>query len=397
MQPFWCHASPLAFWGLGGAQTIGKVNYMILRNARYSEMAEKIRKDGSRVIIYGSGMIGLIVTPYLIEQYGLCRYVSCYVDMDSRKQGKMVRIGDYEYEVKSPDILRYVKENTVLLITNSNFFGTIDLLDRIPALEHIEGYVIPIMQIQESRYAKNMEIRRYTEEAVIPKKIHYCWFGGKRMPDFLKTCIETWSVMCPEYEIIQWDETNYNVSKIPYMEEAFSHGKYGFVSDVARLDILYTHGGIYMDTDVTLLRNMDELLFQEAFVGVEKWGNINTGGGCGAAPQHAMIKRLLEYRSGFHFVMEDGSLNMETNGMYETRVFIESGMQVDNTLQRVGNVTVYPSVVFHPYDYVSCEDQAADYTFSKHHFWGGWMGKKGMEERKDTQKRYRQILKRMEG
>lgn len=370
---------------------------MILRNARYSEMAEKIKKDGSHIIIYGSGMIGQIVVPYLIEQYGLCRYVSCYVDMDSRKQGRTIKVGAYEYVVESPDILHCAKGNIVLFITNSNFYGIIDFLDRIPALENAEGYIIPIMQIYEHKSAQKVEIERFTEEAVIPKKIHYCWFGGRRMSHFLETCIETWKVMCPNYEIIQWDEGNYDISKIPYIEEAFSRGKYGFASDVARLDILYTHGGIYMDTDVTLYKNLDELLFQEAFVGVEKWGNVNTGGGCGAMPQHPMIKRMLEYRRGIHFVMEDGSLNMETNGMYETMFFVKSGMRIDNTLQRVGNVTIYPSGVFHPYDYMSCEDQVADFTYSKHHFFGGWMDNKGMEERKDTQERYRQILKRMEG
>ena len=370
---------------------------MILRNARYSEMAEKIKKYGSSIIIYGYGMIGQIVAPYLMEQYGLCQFVSCYVDNDCRKQEHTVKIGNYEYAVKSPDILHCVKENTVLLITNSNFYKIIDLLDGIPALEYVEGYIIPVMQIYELQFAKEIEIGRYMEKAVIPKKIHYCWFGGRRMPDFLKACIETWSVTCPDYEIIQWDEGNYNISKIPYIEEAFSRGKYGFASDVARLDILYTHGGIYMDTDVALLKSLDELLFQEAFVGVEKWGNINTGGGCGAVPQHPMIKNILEYRRGIHFIMEDGSLNMETNGMYETMVFVKAGMRVDNTLQRVENVTIYPSGVFHPYDYISCEDRVEYYTFSKHHFFGGWMDKKGIEERKDTQERYRQILKRMKG
>ena len=130
-----------------------------------------------------------------------------------------------------------------------------------------------------------------------------------------------------------------------------------------------------MDTDVSLLKNLDTLLYQPAFTGVEKWGNINTGGMAGAMPRHPMIKEMLEYRKQFHFLMEDGSLNMETNGMYETVPYIRHGMKISNELQYVNNVTVYPSSVFHP-------------------FYGGWMDGSDFEERSSTQKKYHEILKR---
>ncbi len=149
-----------------------------------------------------------------------------------------------------------------------------------------------------------------------------------------------------------------------------------------------------MDTDVSLLKNLDTLLYQPAFTGVEKWGNINTGGMAGAMPRHPMIKEMLEYRKQFHFLMEDGSLNMETNGMYETVPYIRHGMKISNELQYVNNVTVYPSSVFHPYDYMSCEKKIQKSTFSVHHFYGGWMDGSDFEERSSTQKKYHEILKR---
>jgi len=365
---------------------------MILRNSDYKTLAEKMKRRKSRVMIYGAGMIGQTVVPYFIKKYHLFDYIDCYVDMDARKQSQEIAVGSYRYKVHPPEILEDVKDNTVLLITNSKFYDVVKFLDEIPQLSGTEAYLIPVMQLSAQKLAQDIVIKRYTSESVIPRKIHYCWFGRKEMPEFLQKNVDTWEKLCPDYEIVRWDENNYDVSKIPFMQEAFEQKKYGFVTDVARLDILYRYGGIYMDTDVTLLKGLDELLFQEAFVSVEKWGNINTGGGCGAVQHHPMIRKMLEYRSGFHFSLADGSLNTETNGLYETVPFVEAGMRIDNTAQRVNKVTVYPSGVFHPYDYVSCQNELQEYTYGIHQFYGGWMEKDDLQNRKNTQETYEKIL-----
>lgn len=367
---------------------------MILKNSRYSELAEKIKTENKRIVIYGAGMIGQIAVPYFIQTFGLERYVECYVDMDRRKQGETVQIGGHTYKILSSDYLKAPAKSRLLLVTNSKFFSIIRFLDDIRTLDLTECYIIPLIQILESENKETVTVSKLTGEQMIPRKIHYCWFGRKEMPDFLADCIKTWKKYCPDYEIICWNEDNYDVDRIPFAGEAYRQKKYGFVTDAARLDILYEYGGIYMDTDVSLLKNLDTLLYQPAFTGVEKWGNINTGGMAGAMPRHPMIKEMLEYRKQFHFVMEDGSLNMETNGMYETVPFIRYGMKISNELQYVNNVTVYPSCVFHPYDYMSCEKKIQKSTFSVHHFYGGWMDGSDFEERSSTQKKYHEILKR---
>ena len=201
--------------------------------------------------------------------------------------------------------------------------------------------------------------------------------------------------MCPDYEIIEWNENNYNVNRHDFTKEAYEAGKYGFVSDMARIDILYENGGIYLDTDVTLIKSLDDLLYQDGFIGTEKWGNINSGGGCGFAVGHAMLKKMLDYREQFHFILEDGSLNMETNGMYETIPFLNEGFKPNNRLQTVGNVTVYPSYINHPYDYMSCETHKKAVTVSVHHFYGGWMEDMDLLNRKNTQNQYLGIVNRM--
>ena len=146
---------------------------MNLKNTGYSELAKNIIKNNSRIIIYGAGMIGQIVVPYIVETYHLHSYIDYYVDMDDRKIGKQVSIGFSSYDIRSPEILDQISGNTVILLTNSKFYPVIEFLDTIEALKNVDCYIVPMMQKIEQR-------------TMIPKIIHYCWFGRKEMPDLLK-------------------------------------------------------------------------------------------------------------------------------------------------------------------------------------------------------------------
>lgn len=368
---------------------------MILKNCGFSELAERMKSRKNRIVIYGAGMIGQTIVPYFLESAGLEEQVECFVDMDVRKKGEKISVGGYEFEIHHPDLLKVPIEKLVVLITNSKFYPVVEYLDKINSLDSVEGYIIPVIQLLEKEKEDSVVIRKIKPDRLIPRKIHYCWFGEKEMPKYLLCCMESWRNHCPDYEIICWNEDNYDLNRISFAKEAYENEKYALATDAVRLDILYEHGGIYMDTDVSLMKNLDILLHQPAFTGVEKWGNINTGGMMGAIPGHPMIKEMLDYRSRFHFILEDGSMNMETNGMYETVPFIRHGMKLDGSLQYINGVTVYPASVFHPYDYVSCEEKIREWTVSEHHFYGGWMNEKSFREREDTQKKYRNILKRM--
>lgn len=365
---------------------------MIFKNSDYAALAEKIKRDRKSIIIYGAGMVGQIVVPYLAEKYDLYEYIDCFIDMDKRKAGQLVKMGNYSYAIKSPDYLQRLTGDFLMLITNSKFFPIVSFLNGIEELKDVEGYIVPIMQICALEKIKPEGVPRRTEKRLIPKKIHYCWFGKNPLSDFLENCIKSWKEICPDYEIIQWNEENYDVNKHRYTREAYEQGKYGFVSDVARLDILYENGGIYFDTDVTILKDPEDLLYQQGFIGVEKWGNINTGGGCGFIKGHPMLKKMLDYREQFPFVLNDGTLNTETNGIYETRPFLDAGFKPDNSLQTVEGVTVYPSYIFHPYDYMSgslCKNPA---TVSIHHFTGGWMDENDRRNKEKTQEEYAAFL-----
>ena len=369
---------------------------MILKNCRYHDFAEQIRRDYKKIIIYGAGMIGQVVIPSILQQYGLEQNALCYVDRDKSKSKQYIKVGAVPCEIKSPDVLFDVAEDIVVLVTNSNFYPIIEFLDTIEALHQTEVFIFPIMQLTELKCAENPALIKTSKEPLIPRKIHYCWFSENPIPDSLQKCIDSWKEKCPNYEIICWNEKNYDVNQRRYTAEAYANQKYGFVADVARFDILYEYGGIYLDTDVELLNSLDEMLYQEAFIGTEKWGNINSGGGCGAVPHHPMIKALLQSRENISFVREDGKLNLDTNGIYETGVFLEHGFEVKNETQVINNMTVYPPLVFHPLDYITCEQNRVPETFSVHYFSGTWMDAKEIKNRTDTQDKYKKVLQRIE-
>lgn len=137
---------------------------------------------------------------------------------------------------------------------------------------------------------------------MIPKTIHYCWFGGNPKPEIIEKCIASWHKFCPDWEIIEWNEENYDIHTLPYMAEAYAEKKWAFVSDVARLDVVAKHGGVYLDTDVELLTPIEELLDSGAFYIFETERNIATGLGFGAEADHPTVRAMLGYYNGRSFL-----------------------------------------------------------------------------------------------
>ena len=133
---------------------------------------------------------------------------------------------------------------------------------------------------------------------MIPKKIHYCWFGGNPLPESAKKYIETWKKYCPDYEIIEWNEENFDVTQNQYCKEAYEAKKWAFVSDYARFWILYRYGGIYFDTDVEVIRPIDDMVAKGPFMGCERDGDKNLAAAIAAAPGpgHGVNPRLGQYK-----------------------------------------------------------------------------------------------------
>lgn len=220
----------------------------------------------------------------------------------------------------------------------------------------------------------------------IPKKIHYCWFGGGEKSELIKKCIESWKQYAPECEIIEWNETNYDVSKNTYMYEAYKAKRWGFVPDYARLDIIYQHGGIYLDTDVELIKPIGDLLNGDGFCGFEQADknaefSVNTGSGFGAKINDPVIFAMREIYNGLSFYNEDGTQNLQPSPYYNTKVLQEHGLKCDNSLQKIGEITVYPYEYFCPVNWKTHECKTTTNTYSIHHFDASWLSKQEKAKR----------------
>lgn len=212
-----------------------------------------------------------------------------------------------------------------------------------------------------------MEIR-------IPKIIHYCWFGGNPLPEMAIRCIESWKKYCPDYEIIEWNEHNFDLDINDYVKEAYESKKWAFVSDVARLYALVNHGGIYMDTDVEVIKPLDDLLEFEAFSGFESEKRIPTGI-MACEKGHRMFAELLQEYEGEHFKQEDGSLDMTTNVTRITNTCLKYGLKLNNQFQCVNGFTLLPKDYLCPKDYETKEINITKNTYTIHHFDGSWHSK----------------------
>ena len=215
---------------------------------------------------------------------------------------------------------------------------------------------------------------------MIPKTIHYCWFGGKEKPKSVIKCIASWRKYCPSYVIKEWNEQNFDVNAIPYTRDAYNAGKYAFVSDVARFKVLYEEGGVYFDTDVEVIRSIDDLVERGAFMGWEKAdsrGNVHIAPGLGiAAPQGFPF--FIEILNGFaklSYYKDDGQWNPYTMIPLVTDLLKQKGLAMDGSRQTVDGLTIYPSDYLCPMDSLTGEIKLTNNTYTIHHYSMSWLSK----------------------
>jgi Mannosyltransferase OCH1 and related enzymes len=220
---------------------------------------------------------------------------------------------------------------------------------------------------------------------MIPKVIHYCWFGGNPLPESAIKCIESWKKFCPDYEIKQWSEENYDINKIQYVKEAYQEKKYAFVTDVARLDIIYHEGGIYLDTDVEIIKSLDQLLDNSLYLGMETTGRVNTGLGFGAEPKHKFVKDNLNLYADIPFV---SNITCVT---YTTNMLKRYGLRNRNELQQLETILVLPTEYLCPLILETNRLKITENTYSIHHYDMSW------KDKKDRLIRFKIMLRRWLG
>ncbi len=210
----------------------------------------------------------------------------------------------------------------------------------------------------------------------IPKVIHYFWIGRNPKPESVHKCIDSWRRNCPDFEIREWNEDNYDIHKHPYMERAYKEGKWAFVSDYGRLDVLYQYGGIYMDTDVETIKDLSPLCKYEAYLGFENDKIVNDGQGFGCISGMQILKEMMACYDGdepYDFL--NNEIRYVESPKICTKVFLRHGLKQDGSRQSVDGIEIFPVDFFCPKDYDTGCLKITGNTYSIHHFDASWQGR----------------------
>lgn len=216
---------------------------------------------------------------------------------------------------------------------------------------------------------------------MIPKIIHYCWFGKNTIPKEYQKYINSWKTFLPDYEIKEWNENNYDVNCIPFSKEAYEVKKYAYVSDYARLKILYENGGIYFDTDVEVIKSMDNIINNGPWMGIEKHTNTPDAGdmvalglGFAVEPYNPIIKEIMALYENTHYIFPDGHMEQIPIVPITSKVLKKYGLKPTATEPyKCGGITIYPWDYFCPQEFLSSKIEITENTYTIHHYSATWM------------------------
>lgn len=212
---------------------------------------------------------------------------------------------------------------------------------------------------------------------MIPKIIHYCWLSDDPFPLKIQECLDSWKKYLPEYEFVHWDKERLYALESDWAIEAFENKKYAFAADYIRCYSVYNFGGIYLDTDVEVLKSFNCLLDTESFMGLDSKGDLEAAV-FGAIPRTCWVKNALDYYKDRHFVNRDGSFNIITMPIVfknALRKKIPSNFKTIQSKQVLDTITLYPKDYFSPKDYITSCIEKTNNTFTIHHFTASWKSK----------------------
>ena len=230
---------------------------------------------------------------------------------------------------------------------------------------------------------------------MLPKIIHYCWFGGNEKPEAAKKCIASWRTNCPDYELREWNEGNVSLENCPqYVRDAYAAKKYAYVTDFVRLKVLYDHGGFYMDTDVELLKSLDSFLGDQGVIGFENNEFVNSGQMLAAEAGHPILMEMMERYEGIDFYRPDGSMYLLGCPHVNTEALVNHGLVKNGREQTVAGFHVYPADWFNPLNSATGELAKTENTVSIHWYSMSWIPK-WKQRRVIVLRRVRKLLKKL--
>ena len=333
---------------------------------------------------------------FLYQHTEIEKKIICCIDNSKKKIGTIVYFGRKKIPVYHfSDIKDFNKKKDLILITIINYIPVLEEIKELIAPEHVFVYrfiraMIYDTAASEKKIPSSINI---ASTSMIPKKIHFCWFGNNPIPDRYLAWMETWKKYCPDYEIIRWDESNYDITKNKYMLEAYQQKKWAFVPDYARLDIIYNHGGIYLDTDVKILKSFDDLLFLEGFAGFESEHYVALGLGFGARKKMPIIKVMRDAYDNLRFIRNDGHLNLTPSPKYQTNTLMQLGLIGNGEYQVVKGMTIFPEKMFSAKSIFTRQVKTCTYSHSIHHYDASWVDQSIREQNKYFEQEMKKFIK----
>lgn len=340
-------------------------------NASEEEFIHYIDCNKSNLYVWGTGVMLQICFYNMLLTHHLQKNVVSFTESDQYKVGKFLYWGDDKIPIV--DFQMMIEKisgdkNAFIVIACSYYYEILCKLDKEKDLNNVKCLLLPMLYLENK---KKDQISLESPKKLIPKKIHYCWFGGNPLPEKNLKCIESWKKQCPDYEIIRWDETNTDICMSAWVKRAYTDRQWAYVSDYVRAWVLYQYGGYYFDTDVELIKNLDDLSGMTSFGCFEKWPVINTGGGCGSVPSFWLWKEIMDLKNEIINSSADGVLPA-ASGYYDTLPLIKKGMKVNGRLQTIQGFTCLPFEYFQPVDYISRRKEMTSNTYGIHYFNWSW-------------------------
>lgn len=356
---------------------------MIYKSSLLSELRTQ---EGKNIYCFGAGK-AFDNFIYEFSDYQLQNHIKAIVDNNLGKINVKKKVVN---NIRMPiisleEMLKKIRDSDFILITTAFYEEVIYQLERIEILKNNRYCVYAMTRIEQYDYdrlqIKIPEKLSTISNIQIPKTIHYCWFGGKMIPEQYRKWMESWKRLCPDYEIVEWNESNYDVHKSKYISQAYEQKKWAFVSDYARIDIINEYGGVYLDTDVELIKNIDELLKNNAFCGFESNRYVAYGLGFGSKKNNLILDEIKHYYDTVGFILDDGRLNQVTCPVVQTEIMKKHGLECNGEFQIVDGMTVYPSRILcgmSPHSFRI--ERNPVYTYAIHHFEGSWVDDKHSKE-----------------
>ncbi len=363
---------------------------VLFKNVHYGNFL--LETKGKRIICYGAGGTLRDFLESNRANHEVLDKIDFVVDKNHAKTGSIVQIGARELPVAPADHLPALAVPVsgyavILCLAAVHIPGALRFLDNVPALDNIPCYHgISALQWGQEIFPPLISALPAPEKRfAIPKTIHYCWFGNNAMGPAEQACVESWRRCCPHYTVKLWNEAGYDLSQTPqYVRQAYAAGKYAFVSDYVRLDVVYRYGGVYLDTDVELLRSLDTLLCYKAFFAFESLNLISTGLGFGSVANHPVLLQLRNLYQNIPFWQADGTMNMTSCPAYHTAFFEGLGVRADNRMQLVDDTLFLPSDYLCPLNVRSVLLELTCNTLANHQFNVSWFESGVREEWNST-------------